>query len=366
MERIFTGPTNADILDEIPEPITRHIYEMPIGGLATLPGAAYLRQVPSSLFRVSNLTLLAKRHVQFHRLLEGPEGIFNVTRQKELHDVYLVGAPERWSRLLRGQVHSAWSLYCEGHFYSLAKGSKGALIVKEFQCSDPDDVNQRALSPLIAYHLGKTDYAPAQIHRIARWVVTNMCQLSFSSKNDGHFVSALTLRIICTPRLSTVLLGSRSQIWARDQWIASAGSQLPIPSGFYTGYMIVGPNENAHGGCARQGRIFEVETAARCLAGCWTKGLLGQISQSLPKALATVALTMGEAHVNYGPPNTTRGYLEALGGPHGIKTLDTRLEKMDLLSYLDWEGSRWAIILGLRESLYNENLVASESLVDPI
>jgi hypothetical protein len=235
-------------------------------------------------------------------------------------------------------------------------GNKAALIAKDFQCSDPDDLNQRTLSPLIAYHFEKTDYAPAQIRCIARWVVAEMSQLSFCSKNDGHFVSALAIRIICTPRSSTVFIGNCSQIWAQDRWLATVGSQLLIPNGFYTGYMIVGPNENARGGCARQGRIFRVETAARYLAGCWTKGLLGQISLPLPEALAAGALTRGEVHVNYGQSNTTEGYLGALGGSNSIKTIDHNLGKVDVLPYPYWERPRWAIIIGLRESSYNGSI----------
>lgn len=366
MERIFHGPSNSDILNEITEPIQRHIYQMPIGGLATLPGVGHLRHLPSSLFRVSNLTLLAKRHLQIHRLLKNPKLVSNAMKQAGLHDVYLVGTPERWSRLLTGRLHSECSLYCEGHFYFLAKEDKAALIAKDFQCSDPDDLNQRTLSPLIAYHFGKTDYAPAQIRCIARWVVAEMSQLSFCSKNDGHFVSALAIRIICTPRSSTVFIGKCSQIWAQDRWLATVGSQLLIPNGFHTGYMIVGPNENAHGGCARQGRIFRVETAARYLAGCWTKGLLGQISLPLPEAHAAGASARGEVHVNYGQSNTTEGYLRALGGSNSIKTIDHNLERWMCCPVLTGKGPVGRSSLAFVKVRITGVLMDFECPIDPI
>ncbi|KAJ6085591.1 hypothetical protein N7499_005220 [Penicillium canescens] len=294
---------------------------------------------------VGNLTKLAKRYRQMHTSFAQPDAANDLNPQ-ELRDVYVVARPDRWSHAFTDPGSPCyWSLYCDGHYYHIEKGDKSVRIAL-----GDDDYSEQSqkkfipggpqIPPFIAYHFGKTDYSPQQIHGIAVWVIDQMVRDDLSETNYGHFVSGLAVRIICAPRNSTVLMGNMMQIWAQDQFLRAAGPDSVVPNGFYTGSRLVGPTEKIDTFCARKSLRHKVEIDARQLAVCWFNGLQGFIPSDIP-----------ETH------RFIRGWKVATQS-NITKTVEStlELEKRTLRRSSNInEQPRMAVIIGLRDSSCNDN-----------
>ncbi|KAJ5856406.1 uncharacterized protein N7529_010350 [Penicillium soppii] len=184
----------------------------------------------------------------------------------DLYDVYAIMRPDMLHRILTQSVYH-WSLYCNGHYYHLSKNEKlnGAQTIlkdEDLSYQGSTDYETRRLNPgrpLMAYHLGKTDYTPEQIRRIAEWIMDRLDVYHLFKSNCQHFVLCLSVRIICYRRDTSVFMGHCLQIVDQDSSKSSPRpsqvnmNRLPT-NGFETGFYLAGTAETL-GSWAHQIRV---------------------------------------------------------------------------------------------------------------
>lgn len=138
----------------------------------------------------------------------------------------------------------------------------------------------------MAYHLGKTDYTPDQIHKIAEWVVGRMGSYDLFKSNCQHFVICLAVRIICCRRDTTVFLGHTLQIVDHDRLRRIPGPREAntdtFPrNGFYTGFQLAMPNENMNGRLRKFLRRTAIEFDSYQLNILWSYGIDGKLPHNI-------------------------------------------------------------------------------------
>jgi hypothetical protein len=225
-----------------------------------------------------NLTFLAKRYRQPQTQFDNAD---SEAQPSELLGVYIVAQPNRWHRLLTSPIQgSHWSLYTQGHYYHLVKSgnTRESSILRDDDYSAPQGLSKiPPAHPFIAYHIGTTDYFPAQIYQLAEWATSNLADNGFSPAVSQRFVSELGARIICGPRNSTVLMGDLLQIAEQEFHLDTNLSDAPIPSGYSTGVQLAGPDVPIDTAGKRLRLRFQVESSARSLALGWKDGTRGTI-----------------------------------------------------------------------------------------
>ncbi|KAJ5862746.1 hypothetical protein N7455_006814 [Penicillium solitum] len=210
-----------------------------------------------------------------------------------LYDVYAITRPDMVHRAVIRSIYH-WSLYCNGHYYHLSKRTKlnGAqTILKDEDLSHEESADYESRRrhpgvPLMAYHLGKTDYTPDQIHKIAEWVVGRMGSYDLFKSNCQHFVICLAVRIICCRRDTTVFLGHTLQIVDHDRLRRIPGPREAntdtFPrNGFYTGFQLAMPNENMNGRLRKFLRRTAIEFDSYQLNILWSYGIDGKLPHNI-------------------------------------------------------------------------------------
>ncbi|KAJ6125912.1 hypothetical protein N7471_010405 [Penicillium samsonianum] len=258
VERMKNGVPNheilAEVLDEKSKKFSDHVYELPKGQM-----------------NKANLPDVAKYKLQLHASFNKPD----LNADYSGHSgVYLVGRPNRWARgLSRAPKPCHWSLYILGHFYHLKLAPQGSSIVLR---DDPPKDWELLTDPLIAYHIGMTEYRKEHISLLAKWVTTQLDHDTLSTAAYEQFVFGLAIRILRGPSNTSAFIGNFWQIMEHD--IGCSQQRQPAPSGFLTGVRLSDPDEDISTRLKRWYLTYRIETDARGLDLCWKRGRLGQIS----------------------------------------------------------------------------------------
>ena len=291
---LFGATSNLDILAQDPGirqstlPNSRtYIYEKPrekVGGVLGL------------MYRLDPIRFhyLVQSHQQLHSSFDAsPYENEHNDRTIGLYDVYAVTRPDMLHRALLQSVHH-WSLYCNGHYYHLTKSQKihGAqTILKDEDLSYPESIDYLSYrtasgGPLLAYHLGKTDYTPEQIHKIAEWVVERLSVYDLFSSNCQHFVLCLAVRILCCRRNTAVFMGHTLQIVEQDRMKNGAdpsrvNTKSTPMNGFYTGFQLAGPEEKIGSRLQQFVRKTMIEFDSYQLNYLWADGVEGKLPHNI-------------------------------------------------------------------------------------
>ncbi|KAJ5701614.1 hypothetical protein N7488_009162 [Penicillium malachiteum] len=187
-----------------------------------------------------------------------------------------------------------YSIYCNGHFYHLSKhqklnGARPILKDEDVSHEGSADYKYRRMNqtgPLVAYHLGKTDYHPDQIYKISKWVIAQMGLYDLFKSNCQHFVLSLAVRIICSRRDTTVFMGHTLQIVHQDRLrrlhgVSGRNSNTFTENGFHTGFYLSKPNEKMENWFQIYRRKTEIEVDFVFLKYLWAYGVDGLIPHDI-------------------------------------------------------------------------------------
>ncbi|KAE8373898.1 hypothetical protein BDV26DRAFT_296509 [Aspergillus bertholletiae] len=288
---VFGGISNTEILAQ---PLAHPQSRLPVP-------RAYIYERPREksrfnwMFRLNPVRFpyLVVSRRQLHRSFETTAEDDQRSLTTGLYDVYAVMRPDMFHRALTQSIYH-WSLYCNGHYYHLYKLEKvnGAqTILKDEDLSSkesPDYESHRSHPsvPLMAYHLGKTDYHPDQIHKIAEWVIRRMGLYDLFKSNCQHFVFSLAVRIICCRRDTTVFLGHTLQIVDQDRLRRIPrprhANTNPLPrNGFYTGFQLAAPNEDTNGWLRQFMRQTTIDLTSWQLRFFWNYGVNDKLPHNI-------------------------------------------------------------------------------------
>jgi hypothetical protein len=291
-QEVFGGTSNVEVLGRLsrhtlePTNDIPHIYQRAREKLKyTWP---WMRG-----YRLRALTFTAMvrlRQPLHHRLLPA-------TSQSGVYDVFVVARPSMIPRVLtRSLVH--WSVYCNGHYYHLTVPSRPADGIESFASDKTNHGQSRTIlededfsdhtspsylahirkprGPLLAYHVGQTDYSPGEIKRIAEWIVRRLNRYDFFASNCQHFALCLLVRIVNRGRMPRVFLGTALQIaeWA-CRWKNNTDSQY---NGFSVGFELTRSNEQTVTFFQRYQLQRKTDICAYQLKNLWTQGAEGLIA----------------------------------------------------------------------------------------
>lgn len=291
-QEVFGGTSNYEVLGRLPGHTPRLSNDIPYIYQRVREKLKYTWPwVRGYRLRALTFTAMVRLQQPLHHSLSP------ATSQSGVYDVFVVARPTMSSRALtRSLVH--WSVYCNEHYYHLKVPSPFAEALEPFVSGNPgggqshtilededfsDHTSPWYLSrihspggPLLAYHLGQTDYSPSEIKCIAEWIIQRLSRYDFFASNCQHFALCLLVRIVNRGRTPHIFLGTALQIaeWAR-RW---ENNTEPRYNGFSVGFELVKPDEHVVTFFQRYELNRRTDLYAHQLKNLWVQGTKGLIA----------------------------------------------------------------------------------------